>query len=104
MDSHTLVANIGGYIGLCLGYNLLQVPALITTVFKKLKVYFKSEKLIKTSNNISNSFDAKDNKENGHDEKQKKLNNDDCMFNAKTINNIYLLYRICTKNSFLWIL
>ena len=68
---------IGGYIGLCLGYNLLQVPALITTVFKKLKVYFKSEKLIKTSNNISNSFDAKDNKENGHDEKQKKLNNDD---------------------------
>ena len=72
MDSHTLVANIGGYIGLCLGYNLLQVPDLITTVFRKLKDHFKSQKMIKNYDNISNTFDTNDNNENGHDERQKK--------------------------------
>ena len=76
MDSHTLVANIGGYIGLFLGYNLLQVPALLTTVFRKLKDHFKSQKMIKNSDNISNSFDTKDNTENGHYKRQKKLSND----------------------------
>ena len=77
MDSHTLITNIGGYIGLCLGYNLLQLPALITTVFRKLKDYFKPQKLIKTSNIISNSFDTNDNNEYGHDTRQNKTNTDD---------------------------
>ena len=73
MDSHTLVANIGGYIGLCLGYNLLQVPDLITTVFRKLKGHFKSQKMKKSCDNISNSFDTNDNNEKGHYERQKKI-------------------------------
>ena len=39
MDVQTLVGNSGGYIGLCLGYSLLQIPNLILFVMKKLKKY-----------------------------------------------------------------
>ena len=33
------VGNVGGYIGLCLGYNFLQLPGLLMTIINKLKLY-----------------------------------------------------------------
>ena len=42
VDVHSLIGNIGGYVGLCLGYNFLQIPALITIVSRIFKKYFKS--------------------------------------------------------------
>ena len=53
IDSHALIGNIGGYVGLCLGYNFLQVPALITIVLKMFKEYFKSQKDNRNSNSVS---------------------------------------------------
>ena len=34
-----LVGNISGYMGLCLGYSLLQIPELVVLIFHKLKGY-----------------------------------------------------------------
>lgn len=34
-----LVGNVGGYIGLCLGYNFLQLPGLLMAIIKRLKLY-----------------------------------------------------------------
>ena len=38
-----MVGNVGGYIGLCLGYGILQVPNIIVWVLYKLKKYFSEE-------------------------------------------------------------
>lgn len=38
-DVQALVGNISGYMGLCLGYSLLQIPELIVLIFHKLKGY-----------------------------------------------------------------
>jgi hypothetical protein len=35
-----LVGNVGGYIGLCLGYNFLQIPGLILILSRKLKIFY----------------------------------------------------------------
>ena len=35
-----MVGNVGGYIGLCLGYSFLQIPDLILWIIQKLKKYF----------------------------------------------------------------
>ena len=35
IDIPTLIGNIGGYIGLCLGYSLLQIPELVVFLVKK---------------------------------------------------------------------
>ena len=40
IDAQALVGNIGGYIGLCLGYSFLQIPALILFIMRKLKKYY----------------------------------------------------------------
>ena len=40
IDFQALVGNIGGYIGLLLGYSLLQIPEFITWVMFKFKRYF----------------------------------------------------------------
>ena len=37
MDVQTLIGNISGYIGLCLGYSLLQIPGFILLVFQKVQ-------------------------------------------------------------------
>ena len=34
-----LVGNVGGYIGLCLGYNFLQIPGLLMAIINQLKLY-----------------------------------------------------------------
>ena len=38
-DVQALVGNISGYIGLCLGYSLLQIPQLVIMIFFKAKRY-----------------------------------------------------------------
>ena len=38
-DVQALVGNISGYIGLCLGYSLLQIPELVIMIFCKAKRY-----------------------------------------------------------------
>ena len=35
IDVNSLIGNIGGYIGLCLGYSLLQVPLFIKKIVTK---------------------------------------------------------------------
>ena len=40
IDFQALIGNIGGYIGLLLGYSLLQIPEFITWVMFKFKRYF----------------------------------------------------------------
>ena len=35
MDIQTLIGHISGYIGLCLGYSLLQIPGFDFMVFRK---------------------------------------------------------------------
>ena len=37
MDVQTLIGNISGYIGLCLGYSLLQIPGFVLLVFRKIR-------------------------------------------------------------------
>ena len=64
IDSHTLIGNIGGYIGLFLGYNFLQIPALITKCFKN-------------RNFASKSLGTIEKNANEHDEEQNNPNNDD---------------------------
>ena len=45
IDFQALVGNIGGYIGLLLGYSLLQIPDLITwIVFKSKRCFNRSSK------------------------------------------------------------
>ena len=39
IDFQALVGNVGGYIGLCLGYNFLQIPGLILVLSRKLKIF-----------------------------------------------------------------
>ena len=75
IDSHTLIGNIGGYIGLCLGYNFLQVPALIAIVSKAIKGYFKSQMF--SSSSISKPLGAIEKNANEHNEEQNNSNNDD---------------------------
>ena len=36
IDINSLIGNIGGYIGLCLGYSLLQIPLFIKKMITKL--------------------------------------------------------------------
>ena len=40
IDVHALIGNVGGYIGLCLGYSLLHVPKLIEENYMKLQSYY----------------------------------------------------------------
>ena len=39
IDIQALIGNIGGYIGLCLGYSILQIPQFIVLILCKVKVY-----------------------------------------------------------------
>lgn len=39
-----LVGNVGGYIGLCLGYSLLQLPDLILWISRKTKKYYENKR------------------------------------------------------------
>ena len=49
MSIQTLVGNAGGYIGLFLGYNCLQIPTVILSMYRLLqKRNSKSETKVKT--------------------------------------------------------
>ena len=39
VDFQALIGNIGGYIGLCLGYSLLQVPDFLLVLVSQIKNY-----------------------------------------------------------------
>ena len=70
----TLIGNIGGYIGLCLGYNFLQIPAMLAIVLKTFREYFKSQKLIKDSKSVSKPLGSIEKKFNEHNEEQNNPN------------------------------
>ena len=36
----TLIGNVGGYIGMCLGYSLLQIPNFVLLVTDKIKKWY----------------------------------------------------------------
>ena len=80
IDVHSLIGNIGGYIGLCLGYNLLQVPALLSMILRTLKENFKSKEIIKNTNYNSKSFDTDEKKSDGEYENQNKPSDKDHIF------------------------
>ena len=40
IDTQELIGNIGGYIGLCLGYSLLQIPELLLALFRKTNKFY----------------------------------------------------------------
>ena len=42
MNIEALIGNILGYVGLCLGFDLLKVPTFLQNQLKKLKNYVKS--------------------------------------------------------------
>ena len=37
IDWQALVGNVGGYVGLCLGYALMQIPTFLKGLFEKIK-------------------------------------------------------------------
>ena len=37
IDIHSLIGNIGGYVGLLLGVSILQIPSLVLQVVRKMK-------------------------------------------------------------------
>ena len=80
IDGHSLIGNIGGYIGLCLGYNLLQVPALLVFVLRILKGYCKSKKIIKSTNYNSKSLNTNEKDSNGQYENQNQPSDNDQIF------------------------
>ena len=54
IDIQGLIGNIGGYIGLCLGYSILQIPQFIVLILCKVKVYIsKLKEKINTDSKIS---------------------------------------------------
>ena len=54
IDIQALVGNIGGYIGLFLGYSILQIPDFIVVIFCKVKMFMsRSRKGITLNSNIS---------------------------------------------------
>ena len=80
IDGHSLIGNIGGYIGLCLGYNLLQVPALLVFVLRILNEYCKSKNTVKNPNYNSKSLDTNEKNSNGQYENQNKPSDNDQIF------------------------
>ena len=54
IDFQALIGNIGGYIGLCLGYSILQVPDFLLGIVSKIKKYVlhKQEKKMKVGEEI----------------------------------------------------
>ena len=80
IDVHALIGNIGGYIGLCLGYNLLQVPALLSIILRTFKDNFKSKEIIKNTNYNIKSLDTNEKTSNGHYENQNKPSDNDQIF------------------------
>ena len=80
IDVHSLIGNIGGYIGLCLGYNLLQVPALLSIILRTLKNKFKSKEIIKNINYNSKSFDTNEKTSDGEYGNQFKSSDKDHIF------------------------
>ena len=37
IDAHSLIGNMGGYVGLLLGFSILQVPGFVAKVFEKIR-------------------------------------------------------------------
>ena len=40
IDAHSLVGNIGGYVGLLLGFSIVQIPDILLQAYKKVQVYY----------------------------------------------------------------
>lgn len=58
-----LVGSVGGYIGLCLGYSILQLPDIVLSAIRYFKKYY-SEKFNKGHDISTSSFNSTT-KENG---------------------------------------
>ena len=40
IDAHSLVGNIGGYVGLLLGFSIVQIPEILLQAYKKVQMYY----------------------------------------------------------------
>ena len=56
IDIQALVGNVGGYIGLCLGYSILQIPDLVLLILYKVKMYVSRSKKGIIKMDLRNSF------------------------------------------------
>ena len=54
IDFQALIGNVGGYIGLVLGYSIVQIPDLILFLFWKLRKYYLQHKQRNYINPTSN--------------------------------------------------
>ena len=48
MDVHSLIGNIGGYVGLLLGVSILQAPALLLQIVDKVKRAYMDRQQVQT--------------------------------------------------------
>ena len=56
IDIQALVGNVGGYIGLCLGYSILQIPDLVLLILYKVKMYVSRSRKGIIKMDLRNSF------------------------------------------------
>ena len=81
IDMNGLIGNIGGYIGLCLGYSILQLPELIsmmTVVFKRKSILPLSKDIVKddVASDDHNEYSSKTIKVLGRDNSKGNVGND----------------------------
>ena len=56
IDIQALVGNVGGYIGLCLGYSILQIPDFVLFILYKVKMYISRSRKATIKMDLRNSF------------------------------------------------
>ena len=81
IDMNGLIGNIGGYIGLCLGYSILQLPefvSMMTVVFKRKSILPSRKDIVKddVDNDDHNEYSSKTTKVLGRDNSKGNVGND----------------------------
>ena len=56
IDIQALVGNVGGYIGLCLGYSILQIPDFVLFILYKVQMYISRSRKGTIKMDLRNSF------------------------------------------------
>ena len=43
LDAHALIGNLGGYVGLLLGFSILQLPNILRNLFKNMHNFWRDD-------------------------------------------------------------
>ena len=81
IDMNGLIGNIGGYIGLCLGYSILQLPefvSMMTVVFKRKSILPSRKDIVRddVGNDDDKGYSSKTTKVIGKDNSKGHVGND----------------------------